>query len=107
MNYIKLLRPLNLLMIVVTMCLFRYCIVIASPYKFFYIRHVLSATEFLLLVLATLFVAAGGYVINDIFDADIDAVNRPEKQIVGKSISDTAAYNLYKILCGAAVICTL
>jgi 4-hydroxybenzoate polyprenyltransferase len=107
MNYLKLIRPLNLLIIAATMYLFRLCIVVASPYKLFYIQHVLSDIEFLLLVLSTLFIAAGGYVINDIFDADMDALNRPRRVLVGYRVSESGAYNLYKFLCVAGIACTL
>ena len=107
MNYIKLIRPLNLLIIVFTMYLFRYCLVDASPYHLFYIEHVLTNMQFFLLVLATLFIAAGGYVINDIFDVDIDQVNHPDKTIIGNGISEDTAYSVYKILCVAGIICTL
>ncbi|MDB5226508.1 MAG: 4-hydroxybenzoate polyprenyltransferase-like prenyltransferase [Bacteroidota bacterium] len=107
MYYIRLIRPLNLFIIAATMYLFRLCIVAASPYKIFYIRNVLSGTEFFLLVAATIFIAASGYVINDIFDSDIDAINHPQKVIVGYKATETSAYNLYKILCVAGVLCTL
>ncbi|MFN8237544.1 MAG: geranylgeranylglycerol-phosphate geranylgeranyltransferase [Chitinophagales bacterium] len=107
MNYLKLIRPLNLCMIALTMYLFRICIVAATPYKFFYIEPVLSNAAFFLLVMATLFIAAGGYVVNDIFDSDIDVVNRSHKVIVGASMSEDAAYKFYKILCGLGIACTL
>ena len=107
MNYLKLTRPVNLIIIAFTMYLFRYCLVDASPYHLFYIKHILTNTEFLLLVLSTLFIAAGGYVINDIFDVDIDMVNRPQKTIIGNAISEDSAYNFYKILCGMGILCTL
>ena len=107
MNYLKLIRPVNLLIIIATMYLFRTCIVAASPYRTFYISHVMTDIQFLLLVLATLFIAAGGYVINDIFDVDIDTINRPEKVLIGNSIAETQAYTFYKILCGLGIICTI
>ncbi len=107
MGYIKLIRPLNLLIIIATMYLFRLCLVTASPYKLFYVSAVLSNAEFLLLVLATVFIAAGGYVINDIFDVDIDSVNKPQKVIISNQVSETDAYNFYKILCVLGVVCTL
>jgi 4-hydroxybenzoate polyprenyltransferase len=47
------------------------------------------------LVLSTVLLAAAGYVINDIFDQDTDTINRPEKVIVGKAISESRAYNIY------------
>lgn len=105
--YIKLLRPLNLLMIALTMILFRISIVSASPYELFLLMPVLSNAQFALLVLITLLVAGGGYVINDVFDADIDAVNKPESVIINKYIPDISAYNFYKILCILAFILTL
>ena len=107
MNYIKLVRPINLFIIATTMYLFRYCIVAASPYKIFSISHVLTDMQFLLLVLSTVFIAAGGYVINDIFDVNIDAINKPEKVLIGYKISEKQAYNVYKVLCVAGIICTL
>lgn len=105
MNYLKLIRPLNLLMMGLAMYLFRLTMVAAAPYRLMYIRHSMSEFEFLMLVLATLFIAAGGYVINDIFDADIDKVNRPGSVIVGVKLTETAAYNFYKLICALAVVC--
>ena len=106
MYYLKLIRPLNLLMIIFTMVLFRICIVAATPYKIFYVQPAVSTIAYLFMVLTTVLVAAGGYVVNDIYDIEMDAVNRPEKQIVGKHISETAAYNFYKILSVSGVMCT-
>lgn len=107
LNYLKLTRPLNLLMIALTMVLFRVSIVSASPYKLFMLQPVLTNFQFVLLVLTTLLVAAGGYVINDVFDAEIDAINKPNKVIVNKYIQDIAAYNFYKILCVLAFVSTV
>lgn len=107
MSYIKLTRPLNLLIVIVTMYMFRYTLVAAAPYKSFYITNVLSEIQFFFLVLATVFIAAGGYVINDIYDIDIDNINRPTKVLIGDKISETQAYNLYKILCVLGIVCTL
>jgi len=39
-----------------------------------------------LVILATVFVAAGGYAINDYFDRRIDMINKPGKLIIGKLI---------------------
>lgn len=50
-----------------------------------------------LLILATICIAAAGNIINDIFDVETDAVNKPDKLIVGKSISEKTAYNLFII----------
>lgn len=105
--YLKIIRPVNLLMVFFTMYLFRWSMVVASPYKIFYVHPVLSEWQFLVLVLATMVIAAGGYVINDIYDVDIDAVNKPEKQVVGKLLTEQQAYSFYKVLCGIGVVLTL
>lgn len=55
----------------------------------------LSNFQFGVLVFATLCIAAGGNIINDIYDIEIDLINKPEKVIVGKKISEEAANYLY------------
>jgi len=51
-----------------------------------------------MLVFATMLIGAGGYIINDIFDQKIDAVNKPNRQIIGKKISPKAGIQLYTLL---------
>lgn len=51
--------------------------------------------QYCILVLATVCIAAGGYIINNIFDVETDTENKPENVIVGKFVSETKAYNLY------------
>jgi len=58
----------------------------------------LSPALFLLLVLATVLIAAGGNVINDIYDVEIDRVNRPERVLVKGKVSEKAANTLYMVL---------
>ena len=55
----------------------------------------LTDCQFILLVLATVCIAAGGYIINNIFDVETDTQNNPKNVVVGKFISETNAYNLY------------
>ncbi len=59
------------------------------------IESCLSNLHWLLVALATIFIAASGYVVNDIFDQAIDRINKPNKMIVGKLISEEKAWNLY------------
>lgn len=58
----------------------------------------LNDWQYGLLVLSTVLIAAGGYVINNIFDQDTDNDNKPNNVIVGKSISETNAYSIYVAL---------
>ena len=61
----------------------------------FAIDITLSVFSFLLLILSTLCIAAGGYIINDIYDIETDAINKPNKIVVGKTISESVANRLY------------
>ncbi|MEO9501036.1 MAG: geranylgeranylglycerol-phosphate geranylgeranyltransferase [Nonlabens ulvanivorans] len=57
-----------------------------------------------LLILSTALLTAGGNVINDIQDVEIDKVNKPEKVLVGKVISENNAFTIYGVLTIIAVI---
>ena len=48
-----------------------------------------------LLIISTVCLAAAGNIINDIYDVETDSVNRPDKVIVGKKVSEKTAYNLF------------
>lgn len=64
-------------------------------FKFQNIPLALADWQYGLLVLSTILIAAGGYVINNVFDQNTDSINKPKNVIVGKTISETNAYNLY------------
>ena len=90
MNYLKLIRFQNLLMLALMQLVFRY--------GFLELQNIplaLADWQFYILVLATVCIAAGGYIINNIVDVETDTENKPENVIVGKFISETKAYNLY------------
>ena len=65
----------------------------------------LPGSILLLIILATVFIAAGGYVINDYFDVKIDRINRPDELIVTRSISKPAAMHLSLSLSGIGIVC--
>ncbi|GAA3618304.1 geranylgeranylglycerol-phosphate geranylgeranyltransferase [Flavivirga jejuensis] len=55
----------------------------------------LTSLGITLLILATVSIAAAGNIINDIYDVETDFVNKPNRVIIGKSISEKMAYNLF------------
>lgn len=59
----------------------------------------------LLLEIAVILIAAGGYVINDYFDVKIDRINRPDAVIVTRTISKPAAMRLSICLSAAGAAC--
>ena len=91
-SFLKLIRWKNLLMIALVQYLIKYALLIP-----FNIDITLNWFGFSLLVISTLCIAAAGNIINDIFDIETDMLNKPEKVIVGKSISEKTAYNLFII----------
>ena len=93
MKYLKLIRYQNLLMLAFMQFVFRYGFL-----KLQNIPLALADWQYGLLVLSTVLIAAAGYVINDIFDQSTDTENKPDKVIVGKSITETRAYNIYVAL---------
>ena len=61
----------------------------------------------LLILMTTVLIAAGGYVINDYFDVKIDRINRPDEVIVTRTISKPAAMRLSLWLSGTGIACGL
>ena len=57
----------------------------------------------LMLILAVVFIAAGGFVINDYFDVKIDRINRPDELIVTRTVSKPDAMKLSLWLSGIGV----
>ena len=101
--YIRLFRAPNLLIIILTMVLVRYAVI--GPLLFSYGSDLpMSSACFLLLVFATVAVAAGGYVINDILDVPIDRKNHSRNVIAGGQLSETSAYYIYYGLNVAGIV---
>ncbi|MFH6967352.1 geranylgeranylglycerol-phosphate geranylgeranyltransferase [Flavobacterium sp. FlaQc-28] len=90
MKYLKLIRYKNLLMLAFMQVLFRYAFLKQQD-----IPLALSDWQYGLLILSTVLLAAAGYVINNIYDVATDTINKPNDVVVGKGISETAAYNIY------------
>lgn len=90
MNFLRLIRYQNLLMLALMQLIFRY--------GFLELQNIplaLSDFQYILLVLSTVCIAAGGYIINNIFDVESDSDNKPQNVIIGKTISETRANYLY------------
>ncbi len=89
--FFNLIRWKNLLLIALAQVLVKYALFDAD----FGVATTFNVKGFGLLVLSTLFIAAAGYIINDIFDVETDQVNRPENLIIGNTIAEKHAYNFY------------
>jgi len=110
-EFLRLIRFSNLLIVALTMILMRYAIIRPilgalpiemsdMPLILTRMQLQLSWYDFLILILSTVFITAGGYVINDYFDIRTDIINKG-KVIVGNTISRRRAmayHNLFNLL---------
>ncbi len=77
--FLRLIRWPNLVFIVLTQVLFYYCVY--QP--LFHQDHLKTLVW---IIIASVLIAAAGYIINDYFDLNIDQINKPEKNVFAKII---------------------
>ncbi|MEI9944848.1 MAG: geranylgeranylglycerol-phosphate geranylgeranyltransferase [Chitinophagaceae bacterium] len=102
--FLRLIRLPNLLFIALSQVLLQFCIY-QPLYKNYIPPH--DTRNFIFLVLASLFIAAAGYIINDYFDINIDEVNKPQKMVVDKIIRRRWAIAWHFILSSAGILLTM
>lgn len=90
LSFLKLIRPVNLLFIALTELLIRY-----SFYDSINASYILSDFGYILGVIATLCIAGAGNTINDIYDIEADKINKPQRLIIGRKISEKKATYLF------------
>jgi 4-hydroxybenzoate polyprenyltransferase len=102
--FLTLIRWPNLVFIALTQSLFYYCVfhfvLLDNNYQHPY-------GLFFLLVSASVMIAAAGYIINDYFDLQIDAINKPGKVLVDKIVKRRWAIVWHWVLSGAGIIISL
>ena len=100
MNYLNLIRYQNLLFIALVQVFIKY-----GLFQPFGVDTALTNYSFALLVIATICIAAAGNIINDIYDVEIDKVNKPNKVLIGKRISERNANRLFVLfnIAGVAI----
>ena len=83
MHFIRLIRPINLIIVAVTMYGLGWYFESIYGYSSSY---GITSFTFFLLVFSTVMIAAAGNIINDYFDIKADRINKPDKIIIGKYI---------------------
>lgn len=91
-------RMPNLIIMAATMCLSYYC------FTDYLTLTDLVSIKFLLLCASVVLTAAAGYIINDYLDVSIDLTNKPNKVIIGKTISRRWAMLLHFSFNGIAIL---
>ena len=103
LSFIQLLRPVNLLIMVLTGMVVRYGF-LAPVMNREGLEFQTSLFDFILLMLVLVLIGGAGNVINDYFDVRVDRINKPDKVIVGRSVKRRVAmvthhsFNLFAVL---------
>ncbi len=93
MKFLNLIRWQNLVLIAFAQLVIKYALL--DPFN---VQTALDGWGIFWLVMATLCIAAAGNVINDIYDREADAINKPHKCTVGSFITENTANYLYIVL---------
>lgn len=104
--FFRLIRWRNLFFIALSQSLFYYDIIVSSFNDNHLLLH-LTQPLFFLLMFASIFIAAAGYIINDYFDINIDQVNKPEKMVVEKIIKRRWAMVLHWVITTVGLMISL
>lgn len=96
-DFFRLIRTKNLLIIAISQYLIRYAIIIPMTDS-----KSLNDVQFFYLVLSTVFIAAAGYIINDYFDTRVDRLNN-RKLIIDHTIKRREAILLHFVFSGLGV----
>ena len=97
--FFRMVRWPNLVFIALTQVLFYFCI-----YMPLYGQA--QTKKLILLVIASVLIAAAGYIINDYFDLNIDRVNKPSKNVIDTVIHRRSAIIWHLALSVAGVLLT-
>ncbi len=103
--FLRLVRWPNLVMIAVTQVLFYFSFVQPLFSKAIYTSF--DKWHFGLLIIASVLIAAAGYIINDYFDLNIDQVNKPQRTVIGKVIKRRWAIVMHLFFSFTAIIISL
>ena len=104
--FFQLIRYKNLLFIVLTQLFFYGFVIRPSYQKLLTNSPLLNHDLFHWMLIASILIAGGGYIINDYFDLNIDKINKPDKLIVDKEISRRWAMMLHFIMSISGLVIT-
>ena len=82
MDFLKLIRYKNLLMVLLTMFLTKYALIDSQIPS-----ASLSNLHFVILSSSVVLISIGGYLINDVFDINTDLINKPNRVYIDQTIS--------------------
>ena len=106
MSFFRLIRWKNILIILLTEAIIKYALM-----DYFFsiteLNYRMSDKVFFILALSSIFIAAGGYIINDINDIDIDTNGKRDRPLATKKIKLSTAKILLYIFNGVGIILSI
>ncbi len=88
-------RPINLILVAWTQLFF--ALLVLNPFLESHELPVLDTFALTIIVITTIIISAGGYIINDIFDIEIDQINKPQRALKNPQLW-TSVYKLLFVL---------
>lgn len=101
--FIQLVRWPNLVFIALTQGLFQYCL-LHPIFQKQDATPVIDLTTFFAILVASVFIAAAGYIINDYFDINIDRINKPGRQYIPQYVTRRWAILWHSLLSFVGVV---
>ncbi|MBH08111.1 MAG: hypothetical protein CMP71_03475 [Flavobacteriales bacterium] len=101
-NIFKIIRWKNLLIISLSQIFIKFFLI-----DFFIQKDQLLNENFVILLIVTILIAASGYIVNDIYDYNLDQINKPEKVLLGKFLKSRDAIIIYMLFNSLAIVLSI
>ena len=101
-NILKIIRWKNLAIISLSQIFIKFFFI-----DFFIQKDQLLNENFVILLIVTILIAASGYIVNDIYDYNLDQINKPEKVVLGKFLKSRDAIIIYMMFNFLAIVLSI
>ena len=101
-NIFKIIRWKNLVIISLSQIFIKFFFI-----DFFIQKDQLLNENFVILIIVTILIAASGYIVNDIYDYNLDQINKPEKVVLGKFLKSRDAIIIYMMFNSLAIVLSI
>ena len=101
-NIFKIIRWKNLFIISLSQIFIKFFFI-----DFFIQKDQLLNENFVILLIVTILIAASGYIVNDIYDYNLDQINKPEKVVLGKFLKSRDAIIIYMMFNCLAIVLSI
>ena len=101
-NIFKIIRWKNLVIISLSQIFIKFFFI-----DFFIQKDQLLNENFVILLIVTILIAASGYIVNDIYDYNLDQINKPERVVLGKFLKSRDAIIIYMLFNSLAIVLSI